>query len=119
MPTDLIALATDAALKEATKFAVQGAVAGGKTVFGWIKSKLSGPNAALADDVAAAPEKASAPAKLQAVLTDLLEEQPHLKEELAALLKELGIGGPSQTAKVKGNNNQVVQIVGTSNSINK
>ncbi len=119
MATDLIALAADAALKEATKFAVQGAVAVGKSVFGWIKSKVSGTNAVIVAEIAAAPEKASAPVKLQAVLTDLLEEQPGLKEELAALLKELGVGETSQTAMVKGNNNQTVQIVGSGNSINK
>jgi hypothetical protein len=117
--TDLITLAVAAALKEAATLAVKGAVAGGKPIFGWIKSKLSGTNAALADEVAAAPEKASAPAKLQAVLTDLLEEQPGLKEELAALLKGLGVEGPSQTATIKGDNNQTVQIVGSGNSINK
>jgi hypothetical protein len=112
MTLDPIAQFTDAALKEAVKFGVQAGVSGGKSLWGWLRGKVSGTDAAVLEQVAAAPEKASAPDKLRGVLRDLLDDKPELAEELAALLKELAPAAPTQAATVTGDHNSVVQIAG-------
>ncbi len=94
-------------------------VAAGKAVWGWLRGKLSGTDAAIADAVEAAPDKPSAATKLTGVLQDLLHDRPDLAAELRELLERHGApaGAVVQTATTTGHGNQTAQVAGQGNKV--
>jgi hypothetical protein len=98
--------------KDAAKEAASDA---GKSVWGWIKGKLTSPAGAEAvSDVEAAPEEPENAQFLQAALTRALTKDPAAAAALADLLKSHGVSLSSQTANVLGDNNKVGQASGGS-----
>lgn len=87
MDTDkLIAAAAAAAVGAFAKSAAEGVGATGRAVWGWIKGKVSGTDAATVEAVEAAPERPSTPDRIVGLLKDLLHENPAAAKELLALL---------------------------------
>ena len=121
IPEALIAEAVKAAVGSLVKEAVPAAVQAGGTVWAWIKRTLAGKpeGAAAITAVEADPAKASAAKKLDAALTEALEEKPELAKELETVLAESGWRQiVTQTATVTGDNNTTVQTAGHGNTTN-
>jgi hypothetical protein len=98
--------------KDAAKGAAEEA---GKSVWGWIKGRLTSPAGTEAvADVEAAPEKPENAQALQAALTKALTKDPDAAAALAKLLSEHGASLSTQTANVTGDNNKVGQASGGS-----
>ena len=98
--------------KDAAKEAASDA---GKSVWSWIKGKLTSPAGAEAvADAESAPEKPENAQALQAALTKALTKDPAAAAALADLLKAQGISLSSQTANVVGDSNKVGQASGGS-----
>ncbi len=98
--------------KDAAKEAAGGA---GKSVWGWIKGKLSSPAGAEAvADVENGPEKPENAQALQAALTKALTKDPDAAAALADLLKSHGVSLLTQTTNVIGDGNKVGQASGGS-----
>ena len=98
--------------KDAAKEAASDA---GKSVWGWIKGKLTSPAGAEAvSDAESAPDKPENAQALQAALTKALTKDPEAAAALADLLKSQGASLSSQTANVLGDNNKVGQASGGS-----
>jgi hypothetical protein len=120
-PEALVAEAVKAAIGSLVKEAVPAAVQAGGTVWAWIKRTLAGKpdgRAAVAA-VEADPAKASAAKKLDAALTEALEENPGLATELESVLAASGWRQiVTQTANVTGDNNKVAQVAGKGNVTN-
>ena len=91
-PEALVAEAVKAAVGSLVKEAVPVAVQAGGKVFAWIKRTLAGKpdGAAAIAAVEANPTKPSAAKKLDAALTEALEENPGLAKELESVLAESG-----------------------------
>ncbi len=121
IPEALIAEAVKAAVGSLVKEAVPAAVQAGGTVWAWIKRTLGGKpegEAAIAA-VEADPAKGSAAKKLDAALTEALEENPGLAKELDAVLAASGWRQiVTQTANVTGDSNTTIQTAGQGNTIN-
>ncbi len=93
--------------KGAAKEVASGA---GKSVWDWIKGKLTGPAGAEAvADAESAPDKPENAQALQAALTKALTKDPGSVEALAKLLKDNGVSLSSQTLNVTGSNNKTGQ----------
>lgn len=121
IPEALVAEAVKAAVGSLVKEAVPAAVQTGGKVFAWIKRTLAGKpdGAAAIAAVEADPTKPSAAKKLDAALTEALEENPGLAKELESVLAESGWRQiVTQTANVTGDNNTTVQTAGQGNTIN-
>ena len=87
----------------------------GKSVWGWIKGKLTSPAGAEAvADVESAPNKPENAQALQAALTKALTKDPDAAAALADLLKASGVALSTQTANVTGDGNKVGQASGGS-----
>lgn len=115
----LIDGAEGAVVKELVAQAVKGGVQGVGKFWGWLKSKATAKLPDAPPTVAAieaAPEKPSTPDKVRGLLKDLLQDDPALQAELAALLKEAGLGTSVQQTAI-GNHGPVNQIVGSGNQI--
>ena len=98
--------------KDAAKGAAEDA---GKSIWGWIKGKLTSPAGAEAvADAEAAPDKPENAQALQAALTKALTKDPAAAEALAGLLKSSGVSLSKQTANVIGDSNKVGQASGGS-----
>ena len=98
--------------KDAAKEAASDA---GKSVWSWIKGKLTSPAGAEAvADVESAPEKPENAQALQAALTKALTKDPDAAAALADLLKAHGVSLSTQTANVIGDSNKVGQASGGS-----
>jgi hypothetical protein len=121
IPEALVAEAVKAAIGSLVKEAVPAAIQAGGKVLAWIKRTLAGnpDGAAAIAAVEADPTKPSAAKKLDAALTEALEDNPHLAKELEAVLAESGWRQiVTQTATVTGDNNTTVQTAGQGNTIN-
>jgi hypothetical protein len=98
--------------KEAAKSA---AGESGKSVWAWIKGKLTSPAGTEAVGDAERDPKDSANAQaLQAALTKALKADPGAAKALEDLLKKSGASLSSQSANVVGDNNKVGQASGGS-----
>ncbi len=98
--------------KDAAKGAAEEA---GKSVWGWIRSKLtSSAGAEAAADAEAAPDKLENAQALQAALTKALTKDPAAAAALADLLKTHGAALSTQSANIIGDNNKVGQASGGS-----
>jgi hypothetical protein len=98
--------------KETAKSAADEA---GKSVWGWIKGKLTGPAGAEAvADAESAPDKPENAQALQAALTKALTKDPAVATALAKLLGEHGVSLSTQSANVLSDNNKVGQASGGS-----
>jgi hypothetical protein len=98
--------------KDAAKEAASGA---GKSVWIWIKGKLTSPSGATA--VAASEADPNNPANaqaLQAALTKFLTTNPDSARTLGELLQEHGATLSTQSANVVGDSNKVGQASGGS-----
>ena len=103
----LLDLARDAAREAASD--------AGKSVWSWIKGKLTSPAGAEAvADVESAPDKPENAQALQAALTKVLARDPAAASALAETLQKYGVELSSQTANVIGDNNKVGQASGRS-----
>jgi len=119
IPEALVAEAVKAAIGSLVKDAVPAAIQAGGKVWAWIRRTLAGKPAgeAAIAAVEADPAKPSAAKKLEAALTEALEEKPELAEELAAVL-----AGSSwrqivtQTATNTGDGNKTGQVAGQGNT---
>jgi hypothetical protein len=112
----LAAEAAVAAVKELAVSGVKAGLAGGGRLWGWIRGKAGGADAAVLDAVAKAPEKASATDKVSGLLKDLLDGNPDLQEELAALLTEAKADAVQQ-ARAEGDGIVQVQVAGSGNPV--
>ena len=98
--------------KDAAKSAAEEA---GKSVWGWIKGKLTSPAGAEAvADVEAAPDKPENAQALQAALTKALTKDPAAAAALTDLLQKRGVALSTQTANVIGDDNKIGQAGGGS-----
>jgi len=98
--------------KEAAKSA---AAEAGKSVWSWIKGKLTSPaGAEVVADAESEPEKPENAQALQAALTKALTKDPDAAKALAELLKAHGAILSTQTANVVGNSNKTGQASGGS-----
>ncbi|MBV8444028.1 MAG: hypothetical protein JO312_26315 [Hyphomicrobiales bacterium] len=87
----------------------------GKSVWAWIKGKLTSPAGAEAvADAESAPEKPENAQALQAALTKALTKDPDAGADLAKLLSEHGVSLSTQTANAIGDNNKIGQASGGS-----
>src|SRR5271166_5510168 len=87
----------------------------GKSVWGWIKGKLTSPAGAEAvADAEGAPEKPENAQALQAALTKALTKDPTAAAALADLLRANSVALSTQSANVIGDNNKVGQASGGS-----
>jgi hypothetical protein len=105
--------------KEAAKSAA-GEV--GKSVWQWVKGKLTSPAGTEAvKDLENAPDDADNRKAAEAALSKLLKADPGALAELAQLLEKAGVTSTVQTADVVGDGNIVGQVSGSGNtvSINK
>lgn len=113
----LIAAAATAAVGAFAKSAAEGVGATGRKVWGWIKGRVSGADAATVAAVEAAPEKPSTPDKIIGLLKDLLHENPAAAKDLLALLGgEAGIHAITQHATTSGGS-VVSQVAGSGNEV--
>ncbi len=98
--------------KDAAKEAAESA---GKSVWDWIKGKLTSPAGAEAvADAESAPEKPENAQALQAALIKALTKDPDAATALAKLLSDHGASLSTQTANVIGDSNKVGQASGGS-----
>jgi hypothetical protein len=124
-PASLAAAAIAAAIpyivalgKEAAKSA---AGAAGKSVWEWVKGKLtSAAGTEAVKDLENAPDDAVNRTAAEAALSKLLRADPGALSELAQLLEKAGVTSTVQTANVVGDGNIVGQVSGSGTvSINK
>jgi hypothetical protein len=98
--------------KDAAKAVASGA---GKSVWDWIKGKLTSP---AGQEVVAELEKAPAESlnvkAVEVALAKLLKAEPASLEELTKLLQSAGVSIASQSATIVGDNNAVGQASGGS-----
>jgi hypothetical protein len=88
---------------------------GAKSVWGWIKGKLTSAAGAEAVSDAERDSKDAANAQaLQAALTKALNADPDAAKALEDLLKTSGVTLTSQTATATGNANKIAQATGGS-----
>ena len=98
--------------KDADKVAASDA---GKSVWSWIKGKLTSPAGAEAvADIESAPDKPENAQALQAALTKALTREPAAAAALVDLLKASGVSLSTQTANVIGDSNKIGQASGGS-----
>jgi hypothetical protein len=90
----------------------------GKKLVSWLRGKLSGDNTKALDRVAADPTNADKQAALRVSLSEALEENQPLQDELAALLKSMPSFAVTQNMNQIGNGNIGVQNTGSGNSMN-
>src|SRR5271165_4929431 len=110
-----VSFVTPYLLDFAKKLGSDAASEGGKSVWGWIKGKLTSPAGAEAVGDAERDPKDSANAQaLQAALTKALKADPDAAKALEALLKTSGASLSSQNATVIGDGNKVGQASGGS-----
>src|SRR6266436_4081606 len=104
--------------KEAAKGA---AGAAGKSVWEWVKGKLTSPAGTEAvKDLENAPDDADNRKAAEAALSKLLKADPGALSELAQLLEKAGVTSTTLTANVVGNENIVGQVSGSGTvSINR
>jgi hypothetical protein len=116
----LVAEAVKAAIGALTKEAVGPALAAGGRVWSWLKTKLTGTEAAATvAAVEAEPARASVQHKLSGAILELLETQPTLAAGLEQELRESGYReAVTQTANVAGNQNTTAQTAGQGNTVN-
>lgn len=106
--------------KEAAKRTGGAAVDTAKQLYDFLKKKLISPGASEAlTELEKTPHDEDARTMLHLKLQKLLTDDPHLREELAALLRTLApeAGKVTQTANVAGNDNAVAQVVGSGNTV--
>lgn len=115
-PQTLAAVAVAAIVSSLTRAATESAVAAGGKVWAWLKGKLTGSEAETAAAIEAAPGKASAKPKIEALLQDTLEGRPDLLKELEALLRDSGVSS-AVTQTAIGNTGTTTQIAGDGNKI--
>jgi ABC-type transporter Mla MlaB component len=121
-PATLAAAAIAAALpyvvalgKEAAKGA---AGAAGKSVWEWVKGKLtSAAGQEAVKDLEKAPDDADNRKAAEAALSKLLKVDSGALSELAQLLEKAGVTSTTLTANVVGNENIVGQISGSGNTV--
>ena len=121
-PATLAAAAIAAALpyvvalgKEAAKGA---AGAAGKSVWEWVKGKLTSPAGTEAvKDLENAPDDADNRKAAEAALSKLLKADPGALSELAQLLEKAGVTSTVQTANVVGDGSIVGQVSGSGNTV--
>ncbi len=119
MDTDeLTKAAAAAAIGALTKVAAEPALGAGRRVWDWLKLKLGGKGAPAVAEVEADPSKRSAPAKVTALLQDLLDADPIFAGELRRILEEGGgVQAITQSANVQGDNNTTAQTAGSGNTV--
>jgi len=98
--------------KDAAKATAQGM---GKSLWDWIKGKLTTPAGVEAvGDLEAAPDEATNVKAVEAALAKVLKANSASGEELAKLLQSAGVSFASQTANSFGDNNKIGQASGGS-----
>ena len=121
-PATLAAAAVAAAIsyitelgKEAAKSA---AGAAGKSVWEWIKGRLTTAGGKEAvKDLESGPGDADNRKAAEAVLAKFLKSDPAALTELAQLLEKVGVTSTVQIANVRGDGNIVGQVAGSSNTL--
>jgi hypothetical protein len=114
----MLAVATDAGVKELGKSAVASVVDAFKRKFG-----AAGPAKAAVDDLVQNPTDTDMQAALRVQLRKLLEADPVLVQDLqdwlAKAKKETQSAGITQTANTRGNHNTVIQITGSGHTVQR
>lgn len=98
-------------LLEFGKGAAKGAASGvGKSVWDWIRGKLTSPGGQeVVADLENSPDDTACKQAVEAALTKLLKAEPHSAADLAKLLQSAGISFASQSANVLGDYNKIGQ----------
>ena len=121
-PATLAAAAITAALPYVVtlgKEAARGAAgAAGKSVWEWVKGKLtSAAGTEAVKDLEKAPDDADNRKAAEAALSKHLKADPGALSELAQLLAKAGVTSTVQTANVVGDGNIVGQVSGSGNTV--
>jgi len=90
----------------------------GKKLVSWLRGKLPGGDSKALDRFAADPTNADKQAALRVTLSEALEANQPLQDELATLLKSMPSFAVTQTMNQIGNGNVGVQNTGSGNRIN-
>jgi len=91
----------------------------GKKLLSWLRGKLPAGETKALDRVAADPSNPDKQAALRVSLSEMLEANPPLQGELAALLQSLpSVAAATQTMNQTGDANIGVQNIGSGNTIN-
>ena len=110
-----ISLVTPYLVRFGTSVASSAAEDAGKSVWEWIKGKLTSPAGVEAvADAETAPEKSENKQALQAALTKFLVKEPDAANRLAELLQGNAASISGQTAITTGDNNKTGQASGGS-----
>lgn len=102
---------------EAAKTVGKEAAAGALQVLGWLRSKLTGVGVEALAEVEKAPQDADAQAVLRVQVRKLLEGEPKLTDELAALLAKASATAKVQKIVQDGNDNRAAVVDGTGNTV--
>ena len=86
-------------------------------LLGWLRDKLTGRAAEALGDLERSPDAEDNQADLRKQLAKLLEAEPHLHDELRALLQGPASTGPTITQTVQGSHAKGAQIHGDGNSV--
>jgi hypothetical protein len=106
--------AVEAIVKELTA----GAIGGAKSVYGWLKERLSGAGGPEAiAELEQAPTDADNQAVLAGHLRKLLKASPALADELKTLLPAQAQASITQIANVSGAGARVAQVTGSGNKV--
>ena len=111
--------AAAAAVKELAATTAKGSMDASKAVWTWIRSKAGADQTPTLDRIEAAPERASSPIAAQGIVMALLEDRLELAEELERLLRGAGHTTLARQDATAGDNAQIAQVAGRSNSVNQ
>lgn len=103
--------------KEGAKTLGKEAAAGAVRVLGWLKTKLTpGGQQALAK-LEQTPDDPDRQTVLRIALQDRLDDVPTLRDELAALLRDIPESAIDQRLVQIGDHNRAAQVAGTGNQV--
>ena len=88
----------------------------GSTLFGWMRTKLSGRGQEALDDLVANPGSEENQADLRKQLAKALETDPALTTELSAMLPTASKSAPSMVQDVSGSGAKAAQVKGSGNT---
>ena len=102
---------------EAAKTVGKEAATGALQIVGWLRSKLIGAGVEALAEVEKAPQDADAQAVLRVQVRKLLEGEPKLADELAALLAQAPAPAKVMQVRQDGSDNRAAVVDGAGNTV--